>query len=341
VPTQKLAREAVADGDAYRAESIYKELSTQPLTPKQIEDFIGRLDAKQQMIAARLLRDGVNYQSYATMMDQSRQLHTRILETVPGNDPRNMLILTGLEENSSANLVNNLYARTNGLTADNFISVKDLNLVKRYLTNEQYLRHGAPPSPEVKAVMDKLKGKQLVYMDDIANSGKQIPKLLNIQEDILFRHLVDRNGERLVKEVTVGTLGRHQLPEHVANPWTDQPTYPGLHLDAANSPGPLRVRVVDSPATYHDVTTRESFDRLFPTPPQGFDLPTYNDLLNQIGAGSSMWSGSPIRTAVVTPYGGANNNIPLVQAIVEMPGGMNLPRRFPGVDWWKLLNPGR
>ena len=337
VATKKEARAAVAGDDAkYKQESIFTELSKPGLTPQQVEAFLGRLNAEHQLVAARMLRDGVNWHTYKTMMEQSQKLHKNILETVPGKDPSNMLILTGLEANSSANAVNSLYARANSLAPDNFVSVKELHQVRQYLK----AKNPGEPSPEVKATMDKLKGKRLVYIDDYANSGSQIPKLLNTKEQELFSQLVTRDGKRLISEITVGTLGRHETPVN-RNPWSDQTTYPNLKLSDGPQAGALKVNVAESPAIYNDVLSKETYQKLFQTPPPGMDLNTYTKLMTELGSGKAIWQQSSVRTAVMTPYGGANNNVPLVQALAEMNGLMGLPRRFPSIDeqqWWRMMS---
>ncbi|MBU6455811.1 MAG: hypothetical protein KGS72_28835, partial [Cyanobacteria bacterium REEB67] len=154
--------EVAASGEnteRYREQSLYDEITRPIATPEQIQNFLGRLSADQQRLGARVLQDGLVVNNYGTMIDQARQLHESILDMVPGRDPHKILIVTGLEENGSAYLTNSLYARANGLTADNFVSVQDLrNLAAK--------KPGEKLTPYQEHLKAELGDRRLVYLDD-------------------------------------------------------------------------------------------------------------------------------------------------------------------------------
>jgi YD repeat-containing protein len=318
VPTRRELRKTQDGGEAYEILSMYDELTKPMATPEQIQDFLGRFNAEQQLAAARFLRDGVHYQSYATMLDQAKQLHQNLLKHVPGGDPANMLIITGMESSGSSYLVNHLYSRVNGLKPENFVSVSDLRALQAHLKN------GGRPTPEVQKLMDRLKGKKLVFIDDYAASGNQVPKILNNMEEQLFSKLVDKEGRRIVDGITVGTLGRYRTPEG-KNPWDNALLYPHLHPGKADSY--LPVTLVESPSIYTDVFKQPDMLDLAP-------------VFETMGGTGSIWTKSPVRTAIVTPYGGPNNNPNFLQAFIELREALGLPRRYPDYDWWKILMEG-
>ncbi len=318
--TGREARDAIAatenSPEAFREQSLYQEINKPLATPEQIQNFLGRLSADQQRLGARILEDGLVVNNYGTMVDQARTLHERILATVPGRDPKNMLIVTGLEENGSAYLTNSIYARANGLTADNFVSVHDLRTLAAKKPGEKLTEHQ-------QHLRDILADRRLVYLDDYAYSGRQMPSLINnLQQETLAR-LRGADGQPLVPEITVGTLGRYEVPE---NTWNNAANYPNLH---ANGDKPfLQVNVTESPSLYRQL----------------YDSPFFRNTLSQeerdrvtlwLGA-QSLYSHSTINTTMILPYGGPNNNIPWIQAFIESRNGLGLPARYKNADWSEL-----
>lgn len=318
--TNREARDATAanesNPEAFREQSLYQELSKPLATPEQIQNFLGRLSADQQRLGARILQDGLVVNNYGTMVDQARTLHQRILATVPGHDPKKMLIVTGLEENGSAYLTNSIYARANGLTADNFVSVTDLRTLAAKKPGEKLTEH----QQHLKEILGD---RRLVYLDDYAYSGRQMPSLINnLQKETLAR-LRGADGQPLVPEITVGTLGRYEVPE---NTWNNAANYP--HINPEGNQPFLQVNVAESPSLY-----RQLYDSQF-----------FRNSLSQeerdrvtlwLGA-QSLYSHSTINTTMILPYGGPNNNIPWIQAFIESRNGLGLPARYRNADWSEL-----
>lgn len=170
--------EAIAQ--RHQMESLYDEFTSPVVTQKQIQEFLGAMSGNRQAIAAHVLRDGVHYQSFSTMMGQMRDLHEMMLKELPaGKTVKDLLIITGAEPNSSAFMINHLYGKVNGLTKDNYISLAEL------------ARRG-PGAAD---------GKTVVYIDDYAYSGRQVAGIVNENADVL------RNSGG---KVVVGTLGKYQ-----------------------------------------------------------------------------------------------------------------------------------
>lgn len=316
--TRRDARDATAQGNEdFRIHSLYSEITQPPATPEQIEKFLGQLSAEQQRLGAQVLRDGLVANNYSDMARQARELQANILKTVPGGDPKNMLILTGVEENGSAYLVNSIFSRTNGLTADNFVSVADLRELAAKKPGEKL-------SPKQQALKEALGEKRLVYLDDYAYSNRQMPSLINnLQEQTLSR-LRGPDGRPLVPEITVGTLGRYELPQ---NTWTDGTTYPSINPGQDGHPY-LRVNVAESPVIYKP---------LYDTPAFRQNLSQDDRLRLQAWLGAqSLYQHSTIPTAMFMPYGGPNNNVPWIQAFIESPNGLRLPARFKNADWSEI-----
>ncbi|MBA4027309.1 MAG: hypothetical protein C0473_03610 [Cyanobacteria bacterium DS3.002] len=175
-----------AISERHQIESLYQEFTSPLVTREQIHSFLGGMDAERQAVAAHILRDGLQYQSYSTMMGQMRDLHEMVLKELPaGKTAKDILIVTGIENNGSEYLVNHLYAKVNGLTKDNYITLADL-------------RSRGPGAAD---------GKVVVYIDDYSYSGRQAAGVVNSNAQVLK----DSGGK-----VVVGTLGRYQTD---TNPW--------------------------------------------------------------------------------------------------------------------------
>lgn len=326
----RVARDLTADtarlhgANDYQTDALYRQIFEPQATPQQIENFLGKMNAEQQRLAARLLMEGTQVNTYADMMTQAAQLHKKILETVPGGDPKNMLIITGLEAGGgSSYMINNLYGKVNGLTPENFVSMNDIRALARYKSLKN-----VPDS--LKPLYESLKTKRLVFIDDYAMSGHQIPKLLDQNQKNVFSVLQSRfmeDGKPLIQDITVGTLGRHDVPGG-KNPWTNQADYPNLF--PADGKPHLNVKVVDSPSTY--LPLNHPNNRFYNSL-----TPHEQDVLTTMMS-NSMYRFSDVRSALILPYGGPNNNIPWIQAFIESPTGLGLPRRFRNHDWTPVID---
>lgn len=147
-------------------ESLYREQIAAPrASDRDIEDFLKiyseekKLTPEQRELALRMLKDGLNYNSYARQLEQMAELHRKLIESLPpGKDVSDIRILTHMEDSSSADLIHHLFARQHGLKPENFVPLKDFQA-----------------NPE------KYKGKVMVLLDDASYSGGQTEKLL-VQE---------------------------------------------------------------------------------------------------------------------------------------------------------------
>ena len=308
--------------EQFKEKSLYDEMTQPPVTAEQMENFLGQMNAEQQMVAARLMRDGLDINTYSSMMKQAKELQAKILKDVPGGDPKNMLIITGLEANGSSYMANTLYARANGLSAENFVSANDLKL----------LNAAKVLTPEMQALKAKLESKRLVYLDDYSISGQQIPKVLNsaanegsvlsnLQKNPMLRRA---DGSPLIDGITVGTFGSYEVPAKT-NPWTNYKKFPNIVAGPGGAPT-LNIHLVDSPVTYQNLMDKPLFEP---------GTPEYKTL--------TKWSAntiyeSPVKSGLITPYGGPNNNIAYLQALIESRSGLGLPQRYPQANWKPVLD---
>ncbi|HEY9758133.1 MAG TPA: hypothetical protein V6C97_23410 [Oculatellaceae cyanobacterium] len=324
-PTRVDARAQTEEGldaksaEAYRESSLYNEATKPPMTPEQVENFLGHLDAEQQRMAARMLRDGLDINTYGTMMQQAKELNERLLEHVADHDPKNMLIITGMEDSGSAYMANTLFARANGLTADNFVTMKDM---------EKLLAAKAHLTPEMQALKQKLESKSLVYIEDYQISGKQMPKVLNTNQRETFSKLQAKfkkpDGSPIFDEITVGSFGQHKVPAN-DNPWENGAEYPSI-IKGEKGPAPtLKVNLVEAPATYENMVNKGLFD---------VGSPDYIRLVNW--AQNKIYESS-VTSGLVTPYGGPNNNMAYIQAFIESKLGLGLPARYPNANWEPVI----
>lgn len=112
--------------------------------------------AAEKEAAAIMLRDSLRINSYDNMLSDMHRLHEKLISSLPpGKTIDDVVILTRLEENGSANLMHHLYSKTENLKSSNFVSAADFQ---------------ANPA--------KFKDKVIVYMDDYSFTGRQPEKLL-------------------------------------------------------------------------------------------------------------------------------------------------------------------
>jgi hypothetical protein len=328
-PTREAARTETAKGldaqsaEQYKEDSLYNEMTKPPVTPEQVETFLGKMSADQQRLAARLLRDGLDVNTYHTMMDQAKNLQQQILEHIPGHDPKNMLILTNMEENGSNYMANSLFARANGLDNSNFISFRDLERLKTDAASKKL-------TDADRALVEQLHTKGLVYLEDYQISGRQMPKILDQRQVKTFQALQDSpllnrpDGSPIFSEITAGSLGRYNLPPE-NEPWTQFPSFnaaPGADRPA------LKVNVVESPATYDNLLEKPFVSTL--------DSAQEHQRLTTWATGNVIYK-SDIASSLITPYGGPNNNIAYVQAFIESRLGLGLPQRYKKANWEPVL----
>lgn len=299
-------------------DALFSHINQSLTTPQRVESFLALMGANNREAAGRILRDGVIYNSYATMMQQSRDLHQQI---VARNGGKNVLIVTGLEPNGSQYLVNHLYAQTNGLGKENFISIHELNALRDRIAN---LKKGQTLGKDDIALLRLLEGSTLAYIDDYVNSGTQTARLISDAQQNTFRGLT-LEGKPVIKDVVVGSLGKYDVGlDAQTNPWHPQ------NNDSRFEPmRRLGVRLL-SANTYH------SFDSPTYGRATGLDV-GFEPRLGRIGGGAA-WSSSSVETTIVTPYGGPNNNVRFIQAFVEgfgrgpqgalHPGPLGLPARY-------------
>ncbi|MBC7999289.1 MAG: RHS repeat protein, partial [Leptolyngbya sp.] len=115
-------------------------------------DFTGA----EKEAAAIMLRDSLRINSYDNLLGDMHRLHEKLVGSLPpGKTIDDVVILTRLEENGSANLMHHLYSKTENLKPSNFVTAANFQ---------------ANPA--------KFKDKVIVYMDDFSFTGRQPEKLL-------------------------------------------------------------------------------------------------------------------------------------------------------------------
>jgi len=172
--------------DAHEIDSLYNDFSQPTYSKEEIESFLAKLGMPKREAAAYLLRDGLTAHTYADMMTQMKDLHQKVLNNLPpGTKPENIFIVTGLEKNGSAYILNHLYPKVTGIPGGNVISVAQL----------------ASMGP---GAMD---GKVLLFVDDYACSGRQLAGLVRDNAAV-----IKASGGKPV----AATLGRHDTQ---VDPW--------------------------------------------------------------------------------------------------------------------------
>lgn len=137
-------------------------LSLNPVQQSDVETFLSkkymRPDTKtpysprEQLALGLMLKDGMINNTYDQLIDRLRQLPAKIEKELPaGKSMQDIVILTQIENNGSANLVQHLYQRLNGLRPEQFVSVAEL-----------------ARNPKA------FQGKVMVYLDDYVYSGQQL-----------------------------------------------------------------------------------------------------------------------------------------------------------------------
>ncbi|HEY9681113.1 MAG TPA: FHA domain-containing protein [Oculatellaceae cyanobacterium] len=272
----RLLRAEAADTQAEVVQDLYREFTEPMITQKQIAEFLGGIDARQQAAAALVLRDGTTVSHYSTMMEQMRNVQKKILAET-GAKPEDLIVVHSFDKNGSAYLVNSLYGKVNGLEPSQFMSLDEVT----------------------SAAKGSLKGKVLVYLDDITYSGKQAAD--NIRENA---NAFKQTGAR----VAVGTLGQFEVPAD-KDYWTMWQRSNDISYQQLKRLNPTRV--TDSVyKPFYSPENPSGLIQLFAEDPT---------LLSET-AGTSDWSKSPVDSAVVLPYGGPNNNVDLLNRLLRSAG---------------------
>lgn len=170
-------------------EQLYRDQIGAPrAAERDVEDLLKilaeekKLTPTERELALRMLKDGINYNSYPRQLEQMAVLHKKLIESLPpGKSVSDIAILTHMEDSSSADLIHHLFARQHGLKAENFVPLKDF--------------HAHP---------ERYKDKVLVLLDDASYSGGQTEKLL-VQEP-----------EKGVKNPTLEAIGKSQAQFRIA-----------------------------------------------------------------------------------------------------------------------------
>ncbi len=307
------------------------EYINRPLTSTaEVDGFLSLIGRDHVNVAAQILRDGVVFNSYSTIMMQTRDLHTQILQRIrsanPNSGTENVLIVTGLQPDGSSYLVNHLYARTNGLGPQNFISHAELIAIRDHIQdNTQMPLH-------LRNRFEQLRNSTLVFLDDYINSGSQSAELVsNLQTEVL-RHIVGSDGRPVVTNMVVGSLGRYDVGlDSATNPWhphNTDPRFQGLRQQSFQV-GLLHAR------SFAGFNSQQYLAQTG----LGSNSP---EQLSFIGQGAC-WRDSSVQTTIVTPYGGPNNNVRFIQAFIDgfstshrgplIPGGILLPQRYSNLNY--------
>ncbi len=282
----KELRAQVGGDDAYKIGSIYEQLTAPQLTPKQMEQYLASLKNPEiRGLAAHVLENGVEYKPYTQMMKEYKQMHDDLLSKLPpGTDPKNVLLVTGLEQqaekmagrtvdNSGSQMVAaKLYARANDLGPENFISASEL----------------AARGPGA------ANGKVLVYVDDFSLSGRQAAGIMHNSAPMLK----DSGGK-----VVVATLGKFDTDVDAWKLWQSDPARYGNLKD-------LDVTVLSN-KTYQPFYTPDKLS--------ASGLAGQETRLGQYNA-FKPGHDSGLATYLLTPYGGPNNNMKFLDDLAKDTG---------------------
>ena len=272
----RVLRKEATDTEAEAIQDLYREFTEPMVTQQQIADFLGGIDARQQAAAAIVLRDGTVVNTYSTMMDQMRNVQKKILAET-GARPEDLVIVHSFDKDGSAYLVNSLYGKVNGLDSSQYMSLAEVKA----------------------AAKGSLKGKVLVYLDDVTYSGKQAAD--NITENA---NAFKQSGA----QVAVGTLGAYEVPAD-KNYWT---LYQRDNAQQYQQLKRLNPKLITDTTykPFYSPSNPNDFARIFAEDPS---------LLQQT-AGTADWSKSSIDSSIVLPYGGPNNNIKLLNDLLRRAG---------------------
>lgn len=146
-----------------RAADLFdSSLNSNVADSQDIEDYLKFLTVKhglnsqERQAVLDILKDGVNINSYSSQLRQIDNIHKQLIESLPeGKSIKDVRILTQLEDSSSADLIQTLYARRHGLTKENFVSAADF-----------------------KANPEAYKDDVMVLLDDASYTGTQTRRLL-------------------------------------------------------------------------------------------------------------------------------------------------------------------
>ena len=330
-------------GDA-RLDAMYNHATQPMVTQKELQEYLGQINAEFEKANARRKAAGMDplpasveeyqaaalmsmdrtahFNDYPTMVQQMRTLDATIKDNMvrSGLKPDDYLIVTGLERqkdgralSGSDYLVNNLYAKTNGIPRERIISMDELRALQ------------ADPAKAAEV----LGGRRLVFLDDYRNSGKQQAELIRDAHRDVFSKLKGPDGRPLVEDVTVGALARHEISPRAQDPFVqhgyDAASKQQLLVHATPNgnvqagPGQLRV---------HSLVGENYVSITDPYIMSSRGIGQYRDRLTEMGAGS-MWKDSTTATGIVTRYGMPNNN-PTYLQFAE--GSLSVPKRYAKVE---------
>jgi hypothetical protein len=163
------------------AESIFRQLVVPKASKEEIAGFLANYAGHERELAAQMLASGAVHNTFETMMRKTLAVQQKIESALAskGIKPEDLLIVTDKDPGGSTHLISYLYRRTSGLSAENFISSKQLS---------QLISSG------------QVHNKAIAYFDDTIYSGSQMTSTLdnNLSNFMPF------------KQVVVGTLGAYQ-----------------------------------------------------------------------------------------------------------------------------------
>lgn len=263
-----------------KIKSIYNNLIEPLIDIDAIQGVLDGFNGTEQAAAAFMLLQGAEYYSYPRLMTEMRTLRAEIEKQLPpGKTMDDVVVVTGFDADGSSYMMQHMFGKANGLTQKNFVSLDDI-------------RSG-------KAVV---KGKTLVYLDDFSCSGKQTYDNITNNQSIL-------RGAR-PDGVIVATVGNYK---HKENPWNTMATdtkLKGMNVQLATTFAGHDFYAQENPVMFGTVPGSTPGG----SPGLGW---TFSPAVLQTVGGLAAWSKSKVRTSVITPYGGPNNNLKLLNDLLR------------------------
>ncbi len=284
----KELRDQVGGNSEYRINSMYEQLTAPQITAKQMEQYLASIGSKEiQSLTGHILENGgIEYKSYTQMMKEYRELHNQIMAKMPpGTKPQDVLIVSGLERQGSLAMgkppIDNVGSQ---LVAGKLYAIANGLGPENFISAAELAARGPGAA----------KGKVLLYVDDFALSGRQAAGVMHQNSEML---------KASEGKVVVATLGRYETPVDAWNLWrTDPKRYGGLQgLDLT----------VASNKVYKNFYSPEYLESL-----------GLKGRETQLGRFNMFKPGhdSGISTYLLTPYGGPNNNLQMLDDMSKQTG---------------------
>ena len=288
----KQLRDKVGGSEQYRIGSMYDQFTAPQLTKQQLESYLASIKSPEiKSFAGQILEHGVEYKSYTQQLKEFHELHQKLMaELPPGTKPSDIMLVTGLEYEGQI-----AAAKAAGKSLDKIDNIgSQMISAKMYATANDLGSANFITAKELAALgPDGAKGKVLVYLDDFSLSGRQAAGVVKDNATML-----KQSGGKVV----VATMGKFETE---TNPWLlwqkDSRYLPLKDMDVT----------VLSNQTYKQLYDPATLARLGLTDQEKV---FGNYKLFKPGHDSGL------TTNILTPYGGPNNNMNMLDELQKATG---------------------